>query len=174
MDRDEALKHTDHYRCTRCGRLSPLEESICTNPSCRAQLALYGEMIMAEEINKETKVTGSTDLGSSGKSKLEKPKKEKKQCRRNTAAKAESDCEGSPSGVKSDDKRSSISIVVWICISFFISLTAGINATIVYFVNRSRGKDPKHICRTIKRVCLVWLIIGLVIGILNYYLWLSC
>ena len=81
MERDEALKHTDHYRCTRCGRLSPLAESICSNPVCRAQLTIYGEMIMAEEINKETKVTGSTDSGSSGKSKPEKPKKEKKQRR---------------------------------------------------------------------------------------------
>ena len=48
MDREEALKRTDHYRCKRCGQISPIEATLCTRPTCRAQLSLYGELILAE------------------------------------------------------------------------------------------------------------------------------
>lgn len=61
MEKEEALKRRDCYRCTRCGKFSPLSESTCTNPACRAQLYLYGELITVEE-----KVPGDTDTGTSG------------------------------------------------------------------------------------------------------------
>lgn len=37
--------HTDHYQCRLCGQSSPLTATFCSNPSCGAQLSLYGEVI---------------------------------------------------------------------------------------------------------------------------------
>jgi len=48
MDREEALTRRDHYRCKRCGQLSPIEATSCTRPTCQAQLGIYGEIILAE------------------------------------------------------------------------------------------------------------------------------
>lgn len=55
MERDEALRRNDHYRCRLCGHISPLSATQCEKGSCRAQLSLYGEII-----------TGEADTGSSG------------------------------------------------------------------------------------------------------------
>jgi len=49
MEKDDALKRTDHYRCRRCGQLSPLTDAICSNPGCRAQLGIYGETVQFSE-----------------------------------------------------------------------------------------------------------------------------
>lgn len=49
MERNEALKRTDHYRCRLCGQISPITETLCTRPTCQAKLCLYGEYISAEE-----------------------------------------------------------------------------------------------------------------------------
>lgn len=87
MDREEALRHTDHYRCRLCGQNSPITEMLCTKPSCRAQLGIYGELVMAEQempqkVQPEPVPVVEHDGGDSPSRKPEKPpkpKKEKKQ-----------------------------------------------------------------------------------------------
>lgn len=49
MEREEALRRRDHYRCRLCGQISPITETYCTKPACRAQLSLYGDLITEEE-----------------------------------------------------------------------------------------------------------------------------
>ena len=87
MDREEAFRHTDHYRCRLCGQNSPITEILCTKPSCRAQLGIYGELVTAEQ-EMPQKVQPepvpvvddhNEDSPSSRTEKPPKPKKEKKQ-----------------------------------------------------------------------------------------------
>lgn len=52
MEKDDALRRTDHYRCRRCGQISPLSAAVCLNPGCRAQLGIYGETIQLSEPEK--------------------------------------------------------------------------------------------------------------------------
>ena len=47
MERNEAFNNTDHYRCRLCGKRSPITETVCSHPGCRAQLSIHGEIILA-------------------------------------------------------------------------------------------------------------------------------
>jgi len=80
MDREEALKRTDHYRCRRCGQLSPITETLCTKPGCRAQLAIYGELIAGENGASQKPETGASEETEKKKYKAPegKPVREKK------------------------------------------------------------------------------------------------
>lgn len=46
MEKNEAFKNTDHYRCRLCGKRSPITETVCSHPGCRAQLSIHGEIIL--------------------------------------------------------------------------------------------------------------------------------
>ena len=41
-----------HWRCKICGKSSPITAYECTNPGCRADLALHGEVIF-DELNSD-------------------------------------------------------------------------------------------------------------------------
>ena len=69
---DNDIKREPHWHCGLCGYNSPLGESICQNPSCRAELSIYGTVVMPQEepqkpeesqedINKNT--NGTADSG---------------------------------------------------------------------------------------------------------------
>lgn len=87
MERDEALKRTDHYRCRLCRQISPITETLCTRPGCRAQLGIYGEIVAGEENANTSPSQGSEVRNPEEKEKKkytiqkEKPAKEKKQPR---------------------------------------------------------------------------------------------
>ena len=41
----EYVNHQPHWRCRLCGFSSPISASVCGNPSCGADLAIYGEAV---------------------------------------------------------------------------------------------------------------------------------
>lgn len=45
MKNDENLNKQPHWRCRLCGHSTPLDQSVCSNPSCRADLGIYGETV---------------------------------------------------------------------------------------------------------------------------------
>lgn len=78
MERNEALKRTDHYRCRLCGQISPITEILCTKPGCRAQLGIYGELITPENtVIADNNPHTESDINSNTK-KVQKNKKEEK------------------------------------------------------------------------------------------------
>lgn len=46
MEKNEAFQNTDHYRCRLCGKRSPITQTVCSHPGCRAQLSIHGEIIL--------------------------------------------------------------------------------------------------------------------------------
>ena len=46
MEKQDNLKTRPHWRCRLCQHRSPPDAAICENPSCGADLAIYGEMIL--------------------------------------------------------------------------------------------------------------------------------
>lgn len=56
----ENIKNQPHWRCRLCGFSSPLSASFCGNPSCGADLAIYGEAVNpGEEENRSRERSAS-------------------------------------------------------------------------------------------------------------------
>lgn len=45
MKHDDNLNKQPHWRCRLCGHSTPLGEAVCSNPSCGADLGIYGEAV---------------------------------------------------------------------------------------------------------------------------------
>ncbi len=89
MERDEVLKRTDHYRCRRCGQISPITEALCTKPGCRAQLGIYGEIITGEDNGNVSAPQKPVVEEPAVKSKKERTKKEEKPVKEKKAPRKE-------------------------------------------------------------------------------------
>ena len=44
MTEQEHYAKQSCWRCRRCGSRTPLEKSVCSNPACRAELSIFGEV----------------------------------------------------------------------------------------------------------------------------------
>lgn len=61
MEKEEALRRTDHYRCRLCGQISPITANLCVKPTCRAQLSIYGDLVTMEEQQETPKPAEPTE-----------------------------------------------------------------------------------------------------------------
>ena len=45
MKERDHIRDEKHWRCTQCGYRTPIDKMICGNPSCRAELRIYGVVV---------------------------------------------------------------------------------------------------------------------------------
>lgn len=79
MRKQEEQSKKSYWRCSRCGHRTPIEEAICCNPSCRADLGIYG-VAMSYDTEQENleQDTNPQKTEEKAERKAEKPKKQKR------------------------------------------------------------------------------------------------
>lgn len=72
-----------HWRCTQCGWTTPINEALCSNPSCRAELGVYGVVVQPQEEEQTVRDSRTEEPNSEEKPKNsdKKPKKPPKTSR---------------------------------------------------------------------------------------------
>lgn len=66
-----------HWRCTQCGWTTPINEALCSNPSCRAELGVYGVVVQPEEQEQTVRDSQAEELKPEKKPKNSDKKPEK-------------------------------------------------------------------------------------------------